>query len=76
LVLVGQSRDRVHRRWFGAGVAARLLRESHGLEINVLDRDVQPSAPRSAVRRVWVWRHYLLALLATGMAAGLAWAVS
>jgi len=76
LVLVGQSRDRLRRRLFGAGVAARLLRESHGLEINVLDRDVQPHAPRSAVRRVWVWRHYLLALLATVMAAGLAWAVS
>ncbi|MFJ7009882.1 DUF4118 domain-containing protein [Pseudomonas putida] len=78
LVLVGQSRDRLRRRLFGAGVAARLLRESHGLEINVLDRDVQPQAPRSAVRRVWVWvwRHYLLALLATVMAAGLAWAVS
>lgn len=76
LVLVGQSRDRLRRRLFGAGVAARLLRESHGLEINVLDRDAQPQAPRSAVRRVWVWRHYLLALLATVMAAGLAWAVS
>ncbi|NQD78127.1 universal stress protein, partial [Pseudomonas sp. CM27] len=76
LVLVGQSRDRLRRRLFGAGVAARLLRESHGLEINVLDRDVQAQAPRSAVRRVWVWRHYLLALLATVMAAGLAWAVS
>ncbi|WP_306580177.1 universal stress protein, partial [Pseudomonas sp.] len=34
LVLVGQSRDRLRRRLFGAGVAARLLRESHGLEIN------------------------------------------
>lgn len=76
LVLVGQSRNRLRRRLFGAGVAARLLRESRGLEINVLDRDVQPPAPRSAVRRVWVWRHYLLALLATVMAAGLAWAVA
>ncbi|WP_409262459.1 DUF4118 domain-containing protein, partial [Pseudomonas putida] len=72
----GQSCHRLRRRLFGAGVAARLLRESRGLEINVLDRDVQPPAPRSAVRRVWVWRHYLLALLATVMAAGLAWAVS
>ncbi|WP_049273994.1 universal stress protein, partial [Pseudomonas putida] len=45
LVLVGQSRDRLRRRLFGAGVAARLLRESHGLEINVLDRDMQPHAP-------------------------------
>ncbi|WP_200627665.1 sensor histidine kinase [Pseudomonas sp. LAM2023] len=76
LVLVGQSRNRLRRRLFGAGVAARLLRESHGLEINVLDRDLQPQAPRLAVRQVWVWRHYLLALLATVLAAGLAWAVS
>ncbi|MGB8975542.1 MAG: DUF4118 domain-containing protein, partial [Pseudomonas capeferrum] len=76
LVLVGQSRDRLRRRLLGAGVAARLLRESHGLEINVLDRDAQPQPARSAVKRVWVWRHYLLALLATVMAAGLAWAVS
>ncbi|QXI36884.1 sensor histidine kinase [Pseudomonas xantholysinigenes] len=76
LVLVGQSRDLLRRRFFGAGVAARLLRESHGLEINVLDRDAQPPTPRAAVKRVWVWRHYLLALLATLLAAGLAWAVS
>ncbi|MFJ4392416.1 DUF4118 domain-containing protein [Pseudomonas soli] len=76
LVLVGQSRDLLRRRLFGAGVAARLLRESHGLEINVLDRDAQPPAARTAVKRVWVWRHYVLALLATLLAAGLAWAVS
>ena len=76
LVLVGQSRDLLRRRLFGAGVAARLLRESHGLEINVLDRDAQPQPGRTAVRRVWVWRHYLLALMATLLAAGLAWAVA
>ncbi|MGB9091036.1 MAG: DUF4118 domain-containing protein, partial [Pseudomonas farsensis] len=76
LVLVGQSRDLLRRRLFGAGVAARLLRESHGLEINVLDRDAQPQSGRTAVRRVWVWRHYLLALMATLLAAGLAWAVA
>lgn len=76
LVLVGQSRDLLRRRLFGAGVAARLLRESHGLEINVLDRDAQPPAAGTAVKRVWVWRHYVLALVATLLAAGLAWAVS
>ncbi|MBJ9976606.1 sensor histidine kinase KdpD [Pseudomonas sp. S75] len=76
LVLVGQSRRRLRRRLFGAGVAARLLRDSRGLEINVLDRD-EPREPASlAVQRVWVWRHYLLALLATLLAAGLAWGVS
>lgn len=76
LVLVGQSRDRLHRRVLGAGVAARLLRDSRGLEINVLDRDAQPVPTRAVVNRVWVWRHYWLALLATMLAAGLAWAVS
>ena len=76
LVLVGQSRDLLRRRLLGAGVAARLLRESHGLEINVLDRDALPQPARTAVRRVWVWRHYLLALMATLLAAGLAWAVA
>ncbi|UVK81594.1 sensor histidine kinase KdpD [Pseudomonas sichuanensis] len=76
LVLVGQSRDLLRRRFFGAGVAARLLRESHGLEINVLDRDAQPQPASAAAKRVWVWRHYLLALLATVLAAGLSWAVS
>ncbi|MFJ9989823.1 DUF4118 domain-containing protein [Pseudomonas putida] len=76
LVLVGQSRDRLRRRLLGAGVAARLLRDSRGLEINVLDRDAQPAPTRAVVNRVWVWRHYWLALLATMLAAGLAWAVS
>ncbi|ANC04138.1 histidine kinase [Pseudomonas putida] len=76
LVLVGQSRDRLRRRVLGAGVAARLLRDSRGLEINVLDRDAQPVPTRVVVNRVWVWRHYWLALLATMLAAGLAWAVS
>ncbi|MER2299694.1 MAG: DUF4118 domain-containing protein, partial [Pseudomonas sp.] len=76
LVLVGQSRDRLRRRLFGAGVGARLLRENHGLEINVLDRDSQARPAHAAVSRVWVWRHYLLALMATALAAGLAWAVS
>ncbi len=76
LVLVGQSRDRLRRRFFGAGVATRLLRESHGLEINVLDRDEQPQPVRIRAPREWVWRHYALALLATVLASGLAWAVA
>ncbi|MEG0966207.1 MAG: sensor histidine kinase KdpD [Pseudomonas sp.] len=76
LVLVGQSRDRLRRRLFGAGVATRLLREAHGLEINVLDRDERPEPPSAAVKKVWVWRHYLLALVATVLAAGIAWGVS
>ena len=76
LVLVGQSRDRLRRRFFGAGVATRLLRESHGLEINVLDRDEQPAPARVRAPQEWVWRHYALALLATVLASGLAWAVA
>ncbi|MDD2049565.1 sensor histidine kinase [Pseudomonas putida] len=76
LVLVGQSRDRLRRRLLGAGVATRLLREAHGLEINVLDRDERPELPSAAVKKVWVWRHYLLALVATVLAAGISWGVS
>ncbi|WP_442113382.1 DUF4118 domain-containing protein [Pseudomonas sp. NUPR-001] len=76
LVLVGQSRDRLRRRLFGAGVATRLLREAHGLEVNVLDRDERPEPPSAAVKKVWVWRHYLLALVATVLATGIAWGVS
>ncbi|AXO88903.1 sensor histidine kinase KdpD [Pseudomonas parafulva] len=76
LVLVGQSQDRLRRRVFGAGVAVRLLRDSRGLEINVLDRDDLPPPTRAAVKRIWHWRHYLLALLATGLASALAWGVS
>ncbi|PSS59090.1 sensor histidine kinase KdpD [Pseudomonas sp. BBP2017] len=76
LVLVGQSRDRLRRRLFGAGVATRLLREAHGLEINVLDRDERSEPPSAAVKKVWVWRHYLLALVATVLAAGISWGVS
>ncbi|NNJ14776.1 sensor histidine kinase KdpD [Pseudomonas putida CSV86] len=76
LVLVGQSRDRLRRRLFGAGVATRLLRESHGLEINVLDRDEQPEPARAVRAADWAWRHYALAVAATLLASGLAWAVA
>ena len=76
LVLVGQSRDRLRRRWFGAGVDARLLRHAHGLEINVLDRDDTPTPARLPVAGPWVWFDYMLAVLATVSASALAWAVS
>ncbi|NBA97328.1 sensor histidine kinase KdpD [Pseudomonas sp. R5(2019)] len=76
LLLVGQSRDRWRRRWLGAGVATRLLRDSHGLEINVLDRDPGPQAARPALSREGHWRDYLLALVATVGASALAWGVS
>ncbi|MCY1399215.1 Sensor protein KdpD [compost metagenome] len=76
LVLVGQSRERLRRRWFGAGVAPRLLRHAQGLEINVLDRDDVAPSPRPLLAGHWRWFDYALALLATLLASALAWAVS
>jgi len=76
LVLVGQSKPRLRRRLFGGGLAARLLRDAHGLEINVLDSEAQPDQPRSRTARAVVWFDYGLALIATILASILAWAVA
>ncbi|WP_460065505.1 DUF4118 domain-containing protein [Pseudomonas sp. S2_H08] len=76
LVLVGQSRPRLRRRLFGGGLAARLLRQAHGLEINVLDSDQQQHQPRPRNALTLVWFDYVLALVATVLATALAWAVS
>jgi two-component system sensor histidine kinase KdpD len=76
LVLVGQSRLRLRRRLFGGGLAARLLRDAHGLEINVLDSEVQPDQPRSHSTRAVAWFDYGLASIATVLATALAWGVS
>ncbi|CAB1403766.1 Osmosensitive K+ channel histidine kinase KdpD (EC 2.7.3.-) [Pseudomonas fluorescens] len=76
LVLVGQSRPRLRRRLFGGGLAARLLRQAHGLEINVLDSDEQPQQPHARSPLTLVWFDYALALVATLLATALAWAVS
>lgn len=76
LVLVGQSRPRLRRRLFGGGLAARLLRDAHGLEINVLDSEAQRDKPRLRSARAVVWFDYGLALIATIIATGLAWTVS
>ncbi len=76
LVLVGQSRPRLRRRLFGGGLAARLLRQAHGLEINVLDSDQQQHQPRPRNALTLVWFDYALALVATVLASALAWAVS
>ncbi|WP_085647553.1 MULTISPECIES: sensor histidine kinase KdpD [unclassified Pseudomonas] len=76
LVLVGQSRPRLRRRLFGGGLAARLLRQAHGLEINVLDSDQEQHQPRPRVAPTLVWFDYALALDATLLASALAWAVS
>ena len=76
LLLVGQSRMRWRRRLFGGGLAARLLRNARGLEINVLDSDDIPAPPRLPDVRGLVWFDYALAVLATVVAAAVAWAVS
>ncbi|SNY26969.1 osmosensitive K+ channel signal transduction histidine kinase [Pseudomonas sp. LAMO17WK12:I6] len=76
LLLVGQSRPSLRRRLFGGGLAARLLRQAHGLEINVLDNDHEHPQPRLRATPTLVWFDYLLALVATLLASALAWAVS
>ncbi|WGT34088.1 sensor histidine kinase [Pseudomonas atacamensis] len=76
LLLVGQSRSRLRRRLFGGGLAARLLRQAHGLEINVLDSDHEQHQPRPRNSVTLVWFDYALALVATLLATALAWAVS
>ena len=76
LVLVGQSRPRLRRRLFGGGLASRLLRDARGLEINVLDSDHEPHQPRQRSSQSLVWFDYALAVVATVLASGLAWAVA
>ncbi|MFY0727877.1 DUF4118 domain-containing protein [Pseudomonas sp. NFX15] len=76
LVLVGQSRPRLRRRLFGGGLAARLLRNARGLEINVLDSDHPQHQPRQRSMQSLVWFDYALALVATVLASALAWGVA
>ncbi|WP_017902693.1 sensor histidine kinase [Pseudomonas asplenii] len=76
LVLVGQSRQRLRRRLFGGGLAARLLRNARGLEINVLDSQEEQRQPRVREPHAVVWLDYLLAVLATVLASALAWGVA
>ncbi|WP_160108860.1 sensor histidine kinase [Pseudomonas izuensis] len=76
LVLVGQSRPRLRRRLFGGGLAARLLRNASGLEINVLDSDHEQHQPRQRSIQPLVWFDYALAVVATVLASALAWAVA
>ena len=76
LLLVGQSRPRLRRRLFGGGLAARLLRQAHGLEINVLDSDEEKHQPRQRQTHALVWFDYALAVVATILASALAWAVA
>ena len=76
LVLVGQSRMNWRRRLIGGGVAERLMRNARGLEINILDSDDVPAPPRLPDVRGLVWFDYALAVVATVIAAALAWAVA
>ena len=76
LLLVGQSRLTWRRRLFGGGLASRLLRDAHGLEINVLDNEQSPTPPANRSERTLVWFDYGLALIATVLASALAWGVS
>jgi two-component system sensor histidine kinase KdpD len=76
LVLVGQSRPRLRRRLFGGGLAARLLRNARGLEINVLDSDHQQHQPHQRSMQSLIWFDYVLAVVATVLASALAWAVA
>jgi two-component system sensor histidine kinase KdpD len=75
-VLVGQSRPRLRRRLFGGGLAARLLRNARGLEINVLDSDHAQHRPHQRSMGALVWFDYALAVVATILASALAWAVA
>lgn len=77
LILVGRSRQRLRRRWrFGRGLAERLLSLGEGLEISVLDTEVERAQVSRSARAALQWRDYLLAplaaLLASGLALGLA----
>ena len=76
LLLVGQSRLRWHRRLLGGGLAARLLRDAHGLEINVLDHEQTSASVARPGNHSAGWFDYALAVLATGLASALAWGVS
>ncbi|HBX54672.1 sensor histidine kinase [Pseudomonas sp. UBA2684] len=76
VLLVGRSCQRARRRWFGKGVAERLLRHAQGLEISVLDAQsmARPKPPRA--RAALVWADYALAVCAALLASALAWGVS
>ncbi|MBC9250587.1 histidine kinase [Pseudomonas alcaligenes] len=73
LILVGRSRQRLRRRWsFARGLAERLLQAGEGLEISVLDGTAESRTARPPRRAPLVWRDYLLAVLATLLATGVA----
>ena len=76
LILVARSRQPLRRRWFGRGLAERLLIRGQGLEISVLDSaNVAAQASRRAAQPR-AGRDYWLALAAALVATGLSLAVS
>ncbi|AOE84799.1 sensor histidine kinase [Pseudomonas sp. TCU-HL1] len=76
LLLVGRSRQRLRRRLLGRGLAERLLYLAEGLEVSVLDTEVDrhPPSPRAS-HSTRILDHGL-AVLAAIAASALAWAVS
>ncbi len=65
VILVGRSRQYLRRRYFGRGLAERLLMLGQGLEISVLDSQDEPPQASSRRRLPLQWQDYFLALLAT-----------
>lgn len=76
LILVGRSRQRLRRRWLGRGLAERLLAQGQGLEISVLDTEADRAPARRRSRQPLAWYDYLLAPLATLVAASVALGLS
>ncbi len=75
-ILVGRSRQRLRRRWLGRGLAERLLAQGQGLEISVLDTEADQAPAGRRAGQSLAWSDYLLALLATLLAAGAALGLS
>ena len=76
VILVGRSRQHLRRRYFGRGLAERLLALGQGLEISVLDSQGEPPQASSRRRLPLQWHDYLLALLAAVGATAVALGVS
>jgi two-component system sensor histidine kinase KdpD len=76
LLLVGRSRQRLRRRLLGRGLAERLLLHAEGLEVSVLDTEVDRRPPSARAGHPAHLLDYGLAVLAALAASALAWAVS
>ncbi|MGX5218004.1 ATP-binding protein [Pseudomonas segetis] len=69
LILVGRSRAGFWRRWFGRGLAERLMLKGQGLEISALDCAPERTERLRRVSRPLIWRDYLQAVVAAVLAA-------